>query len=449
MASLVAQVAALNDDPNFIQWTYAETRYAIIEALRYWGCLTSYWRAKGEFSLSPTVPWYDLSVQLPALRPRTVTFNDIVTEIDFHCFELPGGVAGTGLSSQFNITQIINSVIRGRNRLVMDAALPLNVSAPQPVTASPDAVITVDESYVYLRHGYWQDQVSGAWTVLRPTDAWAQDSYNPQWTLEPRVPFAFSQSVTQPTQVQLFPPPLNDGAIEWVTALSDNYTQPVTPTTLLGVPDEFSHAIKYAALSDLFTMDGESFDPYRADYCDRRYQQTVAVAKDHKSAARVQINNVPIGLSTITQLNAAFPYWRMTSGKPYNSGCDLDLLCFSKVPDSGYGCTVDVLASAPIPASDDEFIQIGREMIPTIIDYAQHYLGFKLAGVEFFSNMSLYDNFMSSAKDRNAIQSKQIKFMGPLYGMPGRENDAQMGASTMNVKPEDAAAASSTANRYA
>jgi hypothetical protein len=430
MASLIAEIAGLIDDPTNIQWTYQEIRYGCIEALRYWGALTSYWRARGTFNTTAGVPWADLSVELPALRSRTVTFNDLALEIDYHCFELPGGVAGTGLTSQFNIQSIITSIIRGRNRFVMDAGLPLTVVPAAVVSSPPQGRFFVSEDLVYLRHGYWLDTPSSAWSTLRASDAWAQDSYDPRWTLETGIPFSFSTSVTRPLEVQLAPVPTNDGQVEWLAAESDDYEQPITPTTLLGLPDEFAHAVKYAALSDLFTMDGESNDPQRADYCDRRYQQTVAIAKDHKSVARVQINNVPIGLSTLTMLDNAYPRWRMSSGVPIQAGCDLDMLAFYKVPNSILGVQCDVLASAPIPPSDSTYLQIGREFIPNIIDYVQHYLSFKLAGTEFFMNISLYDNFMSSAKDRNAIQSKQIRYMAPLYGMPGRENDAQMGAST-------------------
>lgn len=428
IASLVAEIAGLIDDPTYIQWKYQEIRYGVIEALRYWGAITSYWRARGSFSTAAGQPWYDLSVQLPVLRPRTVTFNDLALEIDYHCFELPGGVAGTGLSSQFTISSILTSIARARNRFVMDAGLPLTVSQ-QPITAPPDGRFFVDENICYLRHGYWLDTPSGAWSPLRSTDAWAQDSYSPLWTLEPGVPFAFSQSVTRPLEVQLFPAAINDGTVEWVTANTLNFPV-IQAGTLLGIPDEFAHAVKYAALGDLFSMDGESFDPRRADYCDQRYQQTVAIARNHKSVARVQVNNVPIGMSTLTMLDNANPRWRMSGGKPTNCGCDLDLLAFAAVPNSDFGITCDVLQSAPIPIHDGDFLQIGREVIPLIIDYVQHYLSLKLAGIEFFANMPLYDGYVAAAKSKNTIQSKQIKFMGPLFGMPGRENTQEMGETS-------------------
>lgn len=426
LATLVTEIAHLIDDPTYIQWKFEEIRYGVIEALRYWGALTSYWRQRGSFNTNPGIPWYDLSAQLPLLRTRLVTFEDLTKELDYHCFELPGGVSGAGLSSQFAITSILTSLIRGRNRFVMDAGLPLIITR-QPVSSSAEGRFFTDEDTVYLRHAYWYDNPSGTYSNLRPTDAWAQDSYNPLWTLEPSLPFAFSQSVTRPLEVQLYPQPVNSGEVEWLIAKSDDYTQPITPATLLGIPDEFSHAVKYAALSDLFTMDGESSDPQRADYADRRYQQTVAIARNHKSVARVQIDGVPAGLSTLTMLDAAQPRWRMSRGKPCNAGCDLDILALADVPDTRYGVTVDVLQSAPIPPTDTEFLQIGREMIPAIIDYTQHYLGFKLGGQEFVMGMPLYDNFMASAKEKNAVQSKQIRYMSPLYGMPGRENTLQMG----------------------
>lgn len=432
MSSLIAEIAALIDDPDNIQWKVQEIRYAIVEALRFWGALTSYWRSRGSFSTVASSPWYDLSVQIPNLRPRTVTFDDLCTEIQYHCFELPSGVSGTGLTSQFTINSIILAVARARNRFSMDAAVPLAVSQ-QPITAAPDARFYVDENIVYLRHGYWLDSVSGAWSPLRPTDAWAQDGYNPLWTLEPGIPFAFSQSVTRPLEVQLFPPPANDGTIEWLTANTNNF-QTIVGATTLGIPDEFCHAIKYAALADLFTMDGESADPQRAKYADERYRQTVAVARNHRSVARVQIGNVPIGLSTLRMLDSSFPRWRMQTGKPYNAGCDLDILAFSAVPNAVYGVTCDVLQSAPIPADDASFLQIGREFIPNLIDYVQHYLQFKLGGYEFFSSLPSYDGFLQSAKDRNAIQAAQIQFLGPLFGMPVRENAMEMGAEQTTEK---------------
>lgn len=427
MSSLVAQIAGLLDDPQFIQWKYEEIKYGVIEALRYWGALTSYWRIRGQFSSVRDQPWYDLSNELPTLRSRTTTFNDIVTEIDFHCFELPGGVAGTGLTSQFNVTSIVNAVVRARNRLVMDAGLPLSTTTTA-FTGAPDGRIEIDENIVYLRHGYW-NAPSGAWSPLRPTDAWAQDAYSPLWTLEPGLPFAFSQSVTPPLDVQLFPLPNTTGTIEWLVARTLNFDDPITVETLLNIPDEFAHAVKYSALADLFTMDGEANDPQRADYAERRYLQTVEIAKNHKSVARVQIDGVPVGLSTLTMLDNAYPRWRMSSGKPTAAGCDMDMIALASVPNGSFGVQCDVLQSAPIPANDDDFLQIGRELIPNIIDYAQHYLSFKLAGQEFAMSIPQYDNFMSSAKSKNAVQSKQIKFMGPLYGMPGRENVMQMGAT--------------------
>lgn len=429
ISSLVAEIADLIDDPTFIQWKYAEIRYGVIEALRWWGALTGYWRARGSFSAVSGTPWYDLSVQIPNLRPRTVTFNDIAQEMDYHLFEQPGGVSGTGLSGQFSNSSILQSIARARNRLVMDAGLPLTVNSLQAISGVVDGRFYVDESYAYLRHGYWKDAVSGAWSPMRPTDAWSQDAYSPLWTLNTGIPNAFSVSVTRPLEVQLYPIPANDGEIEWVSANTVQYdVDEIESDDTLSLPDEFTPAVKYAALSDLLSMDGEGSDPQRADYAEKRYQQFVMVAREHRSAVRVQINNTPIGLSALSNLDSAFPRWRMSSGRPYNAGCDLDLIALAPVANSGFGVTCDVLQSAPIPASDTtQFLQIGREVIPVIIDYVQHYLSFKLAGTEFITSIPTYDTFTQEAKARNGIQSNWIKMMGPLYGVPGKENAMQMG----------------------
>ncbi len=422
MASLIADISDLIGDPTNIQWTYAEVRLSVIESLRLWGLLTNYWKARGTFDTAASTAWYDLSVQLPALRARTITVNDIVTEIQYHCFEQANGLSGAGMTSQFTVSEMVQAVIRGRNRLVADAGLPLTVNPPLAFGAD---VFSVPDQFAWIRHGYWIDS-DGSYWPLRRVDPWSETGYTPSWTIDPGRPIAFSMAEYPPLDISLYPPPLGSGMLEWISADSNALSATDAAQTLL-LPDEFAPAAKYSAIADLFSMDGETNDPLRADYCEKRYQQYVTAALFHRSIVDLRVNNVPIGCVPLSNLDSKSPNWRMSYGKPRTAGTDIDLVGLADVPDGVYSVTADVITPAPIPASDNLPLQIGRELIGLIFGYAQHYLSNKLGGSEFSQTFSGLDDFMKAAAQRNSQMKKYIQFQTPLFDQQAKEQGMQMG----------------------
>lgn len=424
MNSLVAEISDQFGDPTNIQWTFAEVRLSVIEALRYWGILTNYWKSRGTFDTVASKAWYDLAVQLPLLRTRTLTVNDVVTEIQYHCFEQANGLSGAGMTSQFTVEEMAQAVVRGRNRLVADTGLPLTVQAPSAFGAD---VFSLPEDFAWVRHGYWID-ADGSYWPLRRVDPWAEQGYKPSWTTEPGRPIAFSVAEYPPLDVSLFPSPLSSGMLEWITANSAELST-ISPTQTMLLPDEFVPAAKYSAMADLFSMDGETNDPLRADYCEKRYQQYVAIAGFHRSIVDIRVNNIPVGAIPLSSLDSKFPNWRMTYGAPNIAGTDIDLIGLSNVPDGVYSVTADVITPAPIPETDDLPIQIGRELIGLIFNYSQHYLSNKLSGSEFSQTFSGYDDFMKAASQRNSQMKKYIQFQTPLFDQQAKEQGMQMGAA--------------------
>jgi hypothetical protein len=123
--SFASQIGILLDDQNELYWTRQEKYLAIWEAMRVWGAYTSYWRNRGAFVTQytweslpipwgsaafnwNTIPvWYDLAGFLPALRTRTWTLNQIVTDIQYMCLEAANGISGTGMSGQISIQSIL------------------------------------------------------------------------------------------------------------------------------------------------------------------------------------------------------------------------------------------------------------------------------------------------------------------------------------------------------
>ena len=90
--------------------------------------------------------------------------------------------------------------------------------------------------------------------------------------------------------------------------------------------------------------------------------------------------------------------------------------------------SADVVRSAPLPAATTDFIQLGREEIPYLMDYCRHVLSFKMGGSDFLATMALYDNFLSGAKQRNKLLIDKIPYLDPLFNPNQKQEGAEPAA---------------------
>lgn len=417
---LSSQLGVLLDDATASYWIQEEKLFAIIEALRIWGATTSYWRSRGTFNITPATPWYDLSVQLPTLRPRVWTLNSMVRQMQFMCLEAPS-FTGAGGSGQISISSILQAIQRARDQFVIDVQFPYTIHPPADFSViAPDGLVQIPDTTVYLHRLTFQDSTSGAYSNLWREDAWATDHNNQLWTLEPGTPLAFSQSENSPLTVQLVPAPVNAGGLEAVTV--DSLQMDLTnPNATFGIPDEWVYGIQYAALADIFSA-GQSDDPVRFTYCTTRYEQIVEAARLARSVIRLQLNGVPLPVDTLAAIDAGNPYWRNQPAKPQMAGVLYDLIAVANIPDTGYSVTADVVQVAPIPADPDAPIQIGPEEVDSIINYAITTLMVKCGGKELGECFAGMDDFTKAVGMRNRILATKARYLTPLLGQAQSEN---------------------------
>lgn len=427
MATLTAEISSALNDPGNVYWATAEIHQTIREGLLYWGALTSYWRARGAFQTvaSPVTPFYDLSVQLPTLRARTYTFDDLTQEIQYHLLEPANGVAGTGMTDQFAIGQITASLKRKANEFDIDAPVTLTRNT-FPILLAPGGRVTLDQSISLIKRAAWMTQATSVTTPLRRTDPYQAQSFEPLWNLNPGTPYGYSSSETQPIELQLVPPPLSTGALDLIYSETQDLT--VAAGTVFPIPNEFVHAVKWAAVYEALATSGQGYDPIRARYCLERYDQYVKVSDLQRSILRVQVNDKPIPIDTLWNMDAARPFWQNRIGTPTMCACVPDMIAFSDVPSSVLGISCDVVRSAPLPVADGDFIQLGREEMPYLFDFCRHVLSFKLGGAEFTATIPLYDNFLAGAVKRNQILVAKARFLGDLFGQPQKESDIEAAA---------------------
>lgn len=388
-----------------------------------WGLLTSYWRTRGTFNITPSdpYPFYDLSIELPTLRPRTWTLNQIVQEIQYMLLENPSGISGAGMSQQISIGNILNAVSDGLNRFLLDAHFPISIHEEFGNPPPPTGMIQFSQNTVFVHRAAWRDVPGGIWANLWRQDSWASDWNNTQWTIEPGPPSVYSEAENAPLMLQLVPPPINEGVLEALT-VDSNVINLGVGSSLLGIPDEWIPAVKYAALSQILSADSQINDPLRAQYAETRYGQLMDFAKNAKSIIRALCNNLPLQLDPLASIDMGYPTWRNQIGPPINGGVLYDIMSINPgTPDQTYGIAADVVQAAPIPLGSNNYIPVGEEQIDSIKSYAVHILTFKCGGNEFKSTMSGHDAFMKAVATRKGVNAAKIKYLEPIFGQYQRE----------------------------
>lgn len=113
-------------------------------------------------------------------------------------------------------------------------------------------------------------------SVLTNVDTWELDNAtsNP---LDTGTPIAWYENTLDQQEFGIAPVPNTNGTIGFL------YVQLATALTGLGVnlvvPDDWAPYVMWGALAELLSSDGPSFDPVRAAYCSRRYEEGVELAR--------------------------------------------------------------------------------------------------------------------------------------------------------------------------
>lgn len=428
LANLTSQVLESLGDPAGVYWDAAtEVKNAINEALREFSGTTSYWRKRVVTNLQGygASSWVDLSTnaETAPYRSRTTTFNSIVKEIQAHFCEPGSGFSGAGMTTQFTIQEILQSIATAIYRFFLDAQLPLSVTRLPVSSVPPDGNFTLPESTVFVHRLSWRDTNFVYYCLFR-SDEFAADSLIQDWQLNPATrPIAFSQLDSAPLQVQLIPPPISSGVLELISVSTITFPA-IDPFDIsINIPDDFCHAVKYLAMVNLLTTDGETTSSLLAQYCSARYQQIISAAKLQRCIARLMINNRTVPLNPIATIDSTLPFWRNQAARaiPFGAAALYDLLIFYPPLSQPVGASLDLITTAPVLSASDDFVQLGNEEIEFIIDYAQHYLSIKMQGAELQQTLPLFDDCQKLIINRNSILANQGRYLTGAFDQPATD----------------------------
>lgn len=257
-----------------------------------------------------------------------------------------------------------------------------------------------------------------------PEDVWGFEAFESSWTTQEQgTPQCYAMSTQPPLSFDVDVIPNEAGEYEILTVNAGPQLT-VTAPTLLGIPDDFAWVLKWGALADLLSKESEAKDAARAAYCNKRYQQGLALLAQAPAALSMRINNVPVWIDAVRSADEYDVTWQgRQAGTPTNVYvAGLNLVALSPTPDtSPISVFAQVVQNAPIPVNDSDFLQVGRDEYDAIIDYAQHLALFKNSGSEFSQTMELYNRFVRLAATYNSKLTEMGEFKEELFGNSQRE----------------------------
>jgi hypothetical protein len=390
-------LAARLADPPFVRWSSLELQGYLVEALRVWQALTAGMRDTAVVPLTPGVAFYDLTTTIPALRGFSVLDTDLITEIEYHLLEPPTPLLWTG-SEQFTLDDLVAALQRRRDQFLRETGMLITPLTLPVIGPPPDGRVPLDERIITLRRAAWI-ATDGSITPLLRDDEWAFTHYQIDWVQHPtRPPKAYSLGVTPPLLLQLAPPPLDTGTLDLLVVQRGAVLTP-TISTLLGVPDDWAWVVKYGALADLLHREGLAYDPLRATYCEARWRQGVALAQRTPSVLAARLTNVTARVGSVVEADTYRRTWQTTPGTPtlpLLMGYNLLGLC--PPPDAApHSLTVEVVRNMILPALPGDFLQVGPEVLDSLLDYAQHLALFKEGPDQLQVSQALFDRFLTAA----------------------------------------------------
>jgi hypothetical protein len=440
---LKAQLAAKVNNPTMTYFTDLELGLAIQDSMRLWNTLTNDNRVNYALAVSGALGygeggygqggygggggtgaiWYDLNTVADSPRIANVTDFQIYQKIQLMLIE--GPTALTLNTTQFTAEDIAYAVQLKRDEFLMRTGCtrtvhPISISPSEPTVPLPEVVIEAPRAY------WLPEAPDGVPNPLQKTDEYATVAYlNPTGFTDAAEPITFSAGVEAPLNVTLYPPPENEGTVEFITVDA----QALLPATVLGVPQptilqmlpDFTPAIMWGALGYLLSISIEAQDEQRASYANSRFEQFIELIKLYPFVMTARNQNVGMYADAVEVLDSYSPMWRVISAIPSVIGlAGQNLLAIPTSEDQTI--TLYMTANANLPVNDGDEIQLGREVLDAVLDYAHHTLAFKDGGSEWEDTIPLMKSIISLAATRNQIVKSMSIYRDTMRLVGQREN---------------------------
>ena len=397
-AQLVTSLATRLSDPNKQFWIEAELENYTKEALRVWQAYSQTYSTRINFPTVANTAYYDLFAQA-GLVP-SITDRQMILEIEQHLQEPLSATSWIG-SEQFTYPGLVQAIQQRRDKFLLETGMVLTISTP---VASPSPVgnITLDQNVLAVVRLMWKS-VDNIYTILWRSDQFTMTGAIPDWMQAPGLPTDYSTVLQHPLTLQLCPPPNDIGSLHIISINAGPTLNPTTTETILGIPDDFCWVVKLGALADIFGQDGPGQDLARAQYFESRWRDGIQLARISNFVKLGYLNGVPQLVGSLAELDQTNPNWpNTTPGTPDTITICGNIIETSPTPDSSpFSAGFDIAPNFPMPTLPGDYIQVSKDTLNIILDYAQHVAAFKEGITDINENMELYKNLVRFAATTN------------------------------------------------
>jgi hypothetical protein len=425
LGELRAQLLARLQDSDGVYTLADEATLYLTEALRVLNAQTFQWNTDFQFDFNPGDTWK--SINFPGSpRERTVTDTDIYTQMEAMLLEPQTGGVWTG-TSQFNIGMLSAALQYRRDELLLQcAANPGNLLLNSPVLSTTSSL---PDSTLDLFRVRWIAQDSSMPYVLGREDVNTANAFGPLLNIQPGSPESWLITANQPLQFDVSCPPNQPGTFDTLLSLAGLPLDPPT-ATLIGIPDDWTPALIYGALADVLANSPEGRDSARAKYCVQRYEQMKKAMLKLPWLIQATVASIPVDTPSVKEMDAWAQNWEQNwnPGDPNIVVGGVDFVALAPFTTNVVVSSVlTVIGNAPVPANEDDEVQLSMDGVDAVLNYAQHVASFKMGGADFGATMPLLEQFEAYCRKKNA-QYAALGIFRPellLEGNRGDEVDAR------------------------
>jgi len=411
LTDAIALLALRLQDSTLVHWTGAELTRYLLEAVRTWNAFTATSKDQGSFATVANAPFYDLPTVLPALRGYTLKDRDLITDIQYALMEPASPTAWTG-TLQFGLSDLVTALEHRRDRFLFETGMVVNRFTALFLSPPGSGRIPIDPSIMAIRRLAYQNTLTGDTYPLSRDDEWSLQAFLRTWpsqttvpaTLDPQV---FSVGVTPPLFLQVAPPLSSPGVLDFlvisrqgVNGQSTACLDPNNGTGIyLGVPDDWAWVVKWGALAEILSIQGVSYDPQRAGYCEARWRQGLAMARQASTVLDARIDGQPIQLDGVANFDQFARSWQRTRGTPTQAAlAGNNLVALTPIPvNTSHTVLVDLVRNAPVPAAGGDCLGPEGQHLDAVLDYAQHLALFKEGPDQLKISFDLLGRFFRQA----------------------------------------------------
>lgn len=394
-------------DAEAIYWTLTDWDLIIKEALLTFGVISGYWKEQILIETNTAKQFYNLLIEDDVKTGFDnikigLTYQDIVNWIiiDLLGYE--------DISSDNEIRNLITNAIndfQSETKLILDRQR-YNIIVGQNITISSDVLDIVKAYYI---------DSNGLYYSLQLTDENNLHLVKGKYTLDQGRPKFYSLSNLSSQIIDLFPKPSENGYLELIYVKGKDLPEDFIANCL--IPNNLVPYLKYKLEADLFSKDGISNDPYRAEYCTKRWIEGLLIGKNYSTIINSKlngINKIPSSLQDFDSFRYGWLNDRETITKKINSLAlaGYNILALNRMPTNVYSLLLEVISNAPINNAE---INLRSDYIPYLLDYCLHLSSIRDGIAAINKTATNLESFIKISVEHNQyLQQRKITYLDLL-----------------------------------